>query len=188
MAKTIAGQHAKLGNKLIATANRVNAAGDLADQANGHGTGDHGEANRRLISSTLHSYIMLAAEQSKKHYLSDEQKKQVRTTWQPKRKSSGKDQNGPDEDEQQSEKHIKDIEQAANEFKDILVQVIGCDITNTIHSAKFQRLGETHIAKAKEFGAKLNAEIAHVKRQANDCLSKGIKNISRSIGGRKPNP
>jgi len=112
----------------------------------------------------------------------------VRITWQPKRKSRSKDQNGPDEADQRSDKHIKDIEQAANEFKDILVQVIGCDITNTIHSAKLQRLGETHIAKAKEFCAKLKAEIAQAKRQANDCPSKCIKNISRSIGGPKAKP
>ena len=69
-----------------------------------------------------------------------------------------------------------------------MIQVIGCDVANTIHSAKLQRLGETHIAKAKEFSAKLKAEIAQAKRQANDCPSKGIKNISRSIGDRKPNP
>ena len=92
------------------------------------------------------------------------------------------------EKEKQGDKHIKDIEQAANEFKEILVQVIGCDITNTIHSAKLQRLGESHIAKAKEFSAKLKAEIAQAKRQANDCPSKGIKNISRSIGGPKAKP
>ena len=45
--------------------------------------------------------------------------------------------------------HIKDIEQAANEFKEILVQVIGCDVTNTIHSAKLKRLGEHTHRKSK---------------------------------------
>ena len=49
-------------------------------------------------------------------------------------------------------------------------------------------MGESHIAKAKEFNGKLKAEIVNAKRQANECPTKGIKNISRSIGGPKAKP
>ena len=39
-------------------------------------------------------------------------------------------------EESQDDMHIKDIQQAAQYFKEILVQVIGCDVANTIHAAK----------------------------------------------------
>lgn len=70
----------------------------------------------------------------------------------------------------------------------MLIQVIGCDITNTIHAAKIQRIGEMHISKAKDFRANVKAEIARVKRQENDSLTKGIKNVSRYIGGPRATP
>ena len=88
--KKIAGQHAKLGNKLIATAKRVKAAGYPKDEDKENDAADAVEANRRLINSTIHSYIMLAGEQAKKHYLSDEQKKQVRATWHQKGRNQKK--------------------------------------------------------------------------------------------------
>ena len=80
--KKIAGQHAKLGNKLITTAKRVKAAGYHKDEVrvNGNegdesGSGSSAETNKRLIGSTIHSYIMLAAEHAKKHQVSEEQQK-----------------------------------------------------------------------------------------------------------------
>ena len=35
-----------------------------------------------MIGATIHSYIMLAAEQAKKYSLAEEQKKQIKNTWQ----------------------------------------------------------------------------------------------------------
>ena len=82
-----------------------------------------------------------------------------------KRRSNRQDAGDQEREGSQDDMHINDIRQAAQEFKEILVQVIGCDITNTIHAAKIQRLGETHISKAKEFRAKVKTEIARAKRQ-----------------------
>ena len=66
--KKMVGQHAKLGNKLLDTARRIKAAGyhKEADQAKA--------TNEKLISTTIHSYIMLAGEQARKHILTDDQK------------------------------------------------------------------------------------------------------------------
>ena len=177
-----AGQHAKLGNKLLATAKKIKAAGYH------RGKGQVDETNKKLIGATIHSYIMLAAEQAKKHSLTEEQKTQIKKAWQHKKES--KTQTAQDEDSEgnQDDKHINDVQQAAQEFKELLVQVIGCDVTNTVQAAKIQRLGEMHIAKAKAFSSKVKAEIAQAKRQENDCQAKGIKNVSRSIGGPRAKP
>ena len=53
------------------------------------------------------------------------------------------------EEEEQEDKHIGDIQKTAHEFKEMLIQVLDCDATNVIHSAKRHRLGESHAAKAK---------------------------------------
>ena len=45
----------------------------------------------------------------------------------------------------------------------MLIQVLDCDATNVIHSAKLQRLGESNAAKAKEFQGKLKAELAKAR-------------------------
>ena len=134
------------------------------DEGTGNGTGATGETNHRLIRSTIHSYIMLTAEQAKKQLLSEEQTTQIKTTWQETGRSRKKSQNEPGEEDDRGDMHIKDIEQAAQEVKELLILVIGCDITNTIHSAKLQRLGENHIAKAKEFNGKVKAEIVKAKK------------------------
>ena len=73
MAKQIAGQHTKLGNKLLATAKRIKAEGYLREESQA------AETNKQLVGATIHSYIMLAAEQAKKHSLTEEQEKQVRS-------------------------------------------------------------------------------------------------------------
>ena len=73
--KKIAGQHAKLGNKLIATAKRVKAARDPKDEGLVNGAISAAETNKKRIRTTIHSYIMLAGEQAKKHQLSDDQTK-----------------------------------------------------------------------------------------------------------------
>ena len=143
MAGKIVGQHAKLGNKLLATANRIKVAGYHRDEKQA------AETNEKLIGTTIHSYIMLAAEQAKKHNLTEEQKKQIRITWQEKRRNRRKNTGDPGDEEGQDDMHVKDIQQSAQDFKEILAQVISCDFTNTIHAAKIQRLGGNHIAKAK---------------------------------------
>ena len=74
--KKIAGQHAKLGNKLLSTAKRIKAEGYHREERQGT------ETNKKLIGTTIHSYIMLAAEQAKKHSLTEEQEKQVKSNWQ----------------------------------------------------------------------------------------------------------
>ena len=38
-----------------------------------------------MIGATIHSYIMLAAEQAKKYSLTEEQKEQIKNTWQKKK-------------------------------------------------------------------------------------------------------
>ena len=52
--------------------------------------------------------------------------------------------------------HINDIQQAGVEVKEMLQQVIACNLTNTIHIAKLTRLGDAHKAKAKAYNAKAN--------------------------------
>ena len=150
-----AGQHAKLGNKLLATAKRIKAAGYHREK------GQVDETNKKLIGATCHSYIMLAAEQAKKHSLTEEQKTQIKKAWQHKKKSKRQTAQDEDNEGNQDDKHINDVQQAAQEFKELLVQVIGCDVTNTVQAAKIQRLGEMHIAKAKAFSSKV---IKHVPK------------------------
>ena len=94
------------------------------------------KTNERLISTTIHSYIMLAGDQARKHILTEDQKKQIRTTWLEK-KRVGKQGGGAQGDEgDQEDKHIKDIQKAAQEFKEMLIQVLECDVANMIHAAK----------------------------------------------------
>ena len=141
--KKMAGQHAKLGNKLLATARRIKAAGYQreVDQAK--------VTNEKLISTTIHSYIMLAGDQARKHILTEDQKKQIRSTWSEKKRGGQQRGGGQVDEGDQEDKHIKDIQKAAQEFKEMLIQVLECDVANLIHSAKLQRLGENHAAKAK---------------------------------------
>ena len=80
------------------------------------------------------------------------------------------------------------MQNAAIEIKEMLQQVIGCDITNVVHTARLTRLGELHISKAKSFNAKLKVEVQKAKRRANDCKIKGVKNISNAIGGPRAKP
>ena len=138
--KKVAGQHAKLGDKLLATAKRIKAAGYHRDE------GQADETNEKLIGATIHSYIILAAEQANKTQPDRRAKKQIRITWQEKRRTWRQSAGDRGDEGGLDDKHIKDIQQAALEFKEILVQVIGCDVTNTIHAAKIQSLGESHIA------------------------------------------
>ena len=63
-----------------------------------------------------------------------------------------------------------------------------CDYVNIIHMVKVQRLGEAHINRAKSYNAKAKAEATKQKRDDNDCKLKGIKNISRAIGGSRAKP
>ena len=100
------------------------------------------ETNGRLICTTIHSYIMLAAEQANKHNLAEEQTTQIRITWQEKRRSWKQSAGDQGDERGQDDTHIKDIQQVAQEFKEILVQVLGCDVTNTIHAAKTQSRGK----------------------------------------------
>ena len=53
-----AGQHAELGNKLITTARRMKAASSIARDE------EEGARNKTLNRKTIHSYIMLAADQA----------------------------------------------------------------------------------------------------------------------------
>ena len=167
--KKMAGQHAKLGNKLLATARRIKAAGFQKEKDQAKTT------NEKLISTTIHSYIMLAGDQARKHILTDDQKKQICSTW--SRGKQGEQQGGRGEgnEEGQGDKHIKDIQKAAQEFKEMLIHVLECDVTNTTHSAKLQRIGESHAMKAKEFQGKLKAELVKARRQENDCPQKRCK-------------
>ena len=70
----------------------------------------------------------------------------------------------------------------------MLQQVIACDTTNPIHSAKLTRIGELHASKAKSFNAKVKAHVISAKRELNDCKTKGAKNLSRAIGGQRAKP
>ena len=115
---------------------------------------------------------MLAGDQARKHILTEDQKKQIRTTWLEKKRSGRQGGGSQGDDGDQDDKHIKDIQKVAQEFKEMLIQVLDCDVTNTVHAAKLQRLGESHAAKAKEFNAKLKAELTKAKRQENDCPKK----------------
>ena len=180
--RKIAGQHAKLGNKLIVTARRIKAQG--YHQQGGHDDG----SNKTLIDATIHAYIKVSADQAKKHILTDKQKEQIRKTWQQNTEQNGKVSHGTKEDDDQGSRHVDEVQQAAKEFKDMLVQALQCDPKNTIHAAKMQRLGEQHAEKAKAYNAKVKAEVIKAKRQTNDSAAKGMKNVSRSISGPTAKP
>ena len=81
-----------------------------------------------------------------------------------------------------------DVQNAAIEIREMLQQAIACDLTNTVHTAKMARLGEFHLNKAKSFYATLKVDVAKAKREANDCKTKGIKNISNAISGPRAKP
>jgi hypothetical protein len=125
--------------------------------------------------------------QTKRTVLSDEQKAQVKASWKAKKGKGGKTKE-PDDDDDQANKHISEIEQAAKEFDEILQQAMVCDYVNIIHMVKVQRLGEAHINRAKAYNAKAKAEVTKQNRNDNDCKLKGIKNISRAIGGARAKP
>ena len=78
--KQTAGQHSKLGNKLLTTAKRMKSA--VHHREEGQAAEDN---NEKLIGSTIHSYIMLAAKQAKKRNLTEDQKKQMKGAWLKKR-------------------------------------------------------------------------------------------------------
>ena len=79
--------------------------------------------------------------------------------------------------------HVKDVQQAGAEVKDMLQQVFGCNLTNTIHIAKLVRIGEAHRARAKAYNVMAKADIAQARRRGNDCTPKGIRNFSNAISG-----
>ena len=88
--------------------------------------------------------------------------------------TKGKANRSQQDSEDQDDKHIDEVQQAAQEFKEMLTQMLGCDPQNVIHAAKIQRLGEQHAARAKVYNAKVKSELTKAKRQAYECPSKGI--------------
>ena len=182
--RQLAGYHAKLGNKLINIARRMktsNASGDDTAKK---------KANQDLIESTIKGYLILAAKQAKRAELSEEQKKQVAKSWtQNKAKNTRRtSENEQEENVKTSEAHVEEVQQAAQEIKEMLQQVMACNTMNPIHSAKLTRIGELHVNKAKNFNAKVKAHVKAAKRESNDCKTKGVKNLSRAIGGQRAKP
>ena len=89
---------------------------------------------------------------------------------------------------EQEERHVADVQNAASEVKEMLEVVLECDPGNPIHSAKLTRMGELHNKRAQAFTVKMMQEVKKAKRQANDCKTNGMKNISKALGGHQARP
>ena len=129
---------------------------------------------------------MLAGGQAKRYSLDEAQKEQINATWTHKKR--GLPLIGGDSLVTSAETHINDIQQAAQEFKEMLILVLECDVSNTIHAAKIQRIGEhtspwprlsTAISKLRSPKPKDKRMITH---------KKGINNSSRAVGGPRGKP
>ena len=171
--------HTKLGNKLINIARRIKT---IALNKNDP---QRVQENRNLISNTMDSYIERATKITKKCVLDEQQKSQMRSSWKDKVSGKGSGNQDKEQQRQKDEEHVADVQNAANEIKEMLDVALACDLGNSIHSAKLTRLGELHKKKAQAFTAKTKQEIRRATRQANDCKINGMKNISKALEGTK---
>ena len=178
----IADVHTALGNKLINVARRIKANGRL------HGSNVKKDENKMLIGKTIQAYQDLAAKHATKHQLNANQKKQIEQQWIQKGGIKGCESLDLEALTKLAKDHTEEVQQAAQEFKEIHEQIGSIDTENPISSAKLTRLGEMHINKAKAFSSKFRQEIKKAKRRNNDCKIKGLKNISRAIGQQPARP
>ena len=70
------------------------------------------------------------------------------------------------------------------ELVDLHLQLNDADVNNSMHCPKIRRAGEMHLEKAKSLYCRVKQEAIKIKHRVNSdgTNSKGIKNISKSIG------
>ena len=68
----------------------------------------------------------------------------MRSSWKDKVSGKGSGNQDKEQQRQKDEEHVADVQNAANEIKEMLDVARACDLGNSIHSAKLTRLGELH--------------------------------------------
>ena len=76
-------------------------------------------------------------------------KKQIRSSWKDKVLTKGSKGQDKEQQGEQEDKHVADVQNAANEVREMLEAVLECDLGNPIHRAKLTRMGELHNKKHK---------------------------------------
>jgi hypothetical protein len=139
-----AGEHAKLGNKLVNTARRMKANAD-ADKSK-----KTKEENEEINKKTLEAYAKLANKLAKGRELNEKQKQCIKEQWNNFKQKQEKQKQKGNESKiaQEAEDFINLKQQAGQEFHEMAEQVSMCEASNSIHAAKLERIGHLHNDKA----------------------------------------
>ena len=125
-----AGEHTRMGNKLINVARRIKTMARNKDNT------EKNEADAKLNAITCEAYNNLAEEVGKSKQLSEQQKN--RSAWigtKPSREKRKLKQPQTDSD-QITEKHVAEVQLHAKEVQEMLQEFGTCDLSNIIHAAK----------------------------------------------------
>ena len=182
MIRTLAADHALLGNKLNSIAKRMKAnAKAKEDRA-------RFEENEQLNKQTLKAYHQHAEKMARKRNLTDERKSQIKTNWYRKRTDKVRNEEEREELRAKYDEQIQRLQQAAQEVFEMNQQMQQCDVTNIIHSAKIARMADAHANKAKRCMGELKSEAGKIKYERNSSKKVGIKNLSRTLGDSRAQP
>ena len=89
---------------------------------------------------------------------------------------------------EETEEHVQEVQQVAIEFKEMHEAIKDINLDNPIVSSKVTRLADARINKATNLNIKHKTGVNKAKRKANECMTKGLKNISRAIGDQPAKP